>query len=82
MAMTEENTSQIKLKDDMTSHRNTSPEDICIFEEATGYLWKSSSIQELLFLAAVLVLYVLVTTIMDKKESNDILVPSKKFKKH
>lgn len=71
-----------KLKDDMTSHRNTSPEDIRIFEEATGYLWESSSIQELLFLEAVLVLYVLVTVIMGKKKSNNILVPSRKLKKH
>lgn len=71
-----------KLKDDMISHRNTSPEDIRIFEESTGYLWESSSIQDLLFLVAILALYVLVTAIMGKKKPNNILVPSRKFKTH
>ena len=57
------------LKDEMISHRNTSPDDIRAFEKATGYFWKypSPSKLDLFVLAVLLVLYIF-AVIMDKKK--------------
>ena len=58
------------LKDEMISHRNTSLDDIRVFEEATGYFWEypSHPKRDLFVMAVLLVLYVL-AEILDRKKA-------------